>query len=42
MDVPSPASASCQVTSMSETWQDTMTRSFTRSVRSFCGMGKSG
>jgi hypothetical protein len=28
--------------SMSETWQETVTRSSASSTRSFCGIGKSG
>ena len=42
MAVPWLPSASCQTMSMSETWQDTVTRSPAWSTRSFCGMGKSG
>ena len=42
MDVPPSALASCQTVLMSETWQETVTRSLAWSTRSFCGMGKSG
>ena len=42
MAVPVPASASCQTSSMSETWQEIVIRSFAWSTRSFCGIGKSG